>query len=273
MSRRGGELFRLSRLRSIWCPSRPPKNGNPKYRDLCAYKIEVDYQMSSSPREYNFPNPRCIRGEFVSLEPICQVSHAEHLDRHVCGRRNVDLWTYIPFGPFEKSESLFSLLEHTRKNLGWVSFAICVEGEAKGTISLLRIRREHGSAEVGAIVLGKELQKTPASTEALYLLTSYVFDHLKYRRLEWKCDDRNIRSKKAAKRFGFQFEGMFRKDMIVKGQNRNTAWYAMIDTDWRTIKLAYDEWLSPSNFSAGGRQRRNLKVLIDERLLGFERRR
>ena len=200
------------------------------------------------------------------LEDPSEHAHGEGLQKHLCGISNAQLWAHLPFGPFETSRQLFAGLAFCREELGWLPFAIRlgVGGEATGMASLMRIRSEHGSAEIGSVVFGERLQKTSAATEAIFLLAHYVFDTLGYRRLEWKCDDRNEASKKAAIRFGFRFEGVFRNDMIVKGKSRDTAWFAMTDHDWHGIRAAYLDWLDPGNFDDEGRQRSGLRQLIDQ---------
>ncbi len=156
---------------------------------------------------------------------------------------------------------MLATLEFTTKNLGWQPFA-CKEvasGLHLGTVSLMRIRPEHGSAEVGCVVFGTQMQRTRAATEVIFLLGQYLFDDLGYRRFEWKCDSANEASRRAALRFGFCFEGIFRNDMIVKGRNRDTAWFAMTDADWAQIKPAYEDWLSDDNFDQEGSQLSPLK--------------
>jgi RimJ/RimL family protein N-acetyltransferase len=133
-----------------------------------------------------------------------------------------------------------------------------------GVASYLRITPEFGVVEIGHIWLGSPLQRTTAATEAIYLLARHAFDDLGYRRLEWKCDALNAASRRAAERFGFTFEGVFRKHQVVKGHNRDTAWYAITDDEWPAIRLGYDAWLARENFDRGGRQRRSLGDLIGE---------
>jgi RimJ/RimL family protein N-acetyltransferase len=123
----------------------------------------------------------------------------------------------------------------------------------------MRIDAANGVVEIGNIYWGPELARTAAATEALYLFASHVFDDLGYRRFEWKCNDRNEPSKRAAIRFGFSYEGTFRQHMVVKGENRDTAWYAMIDRDWPAIAAAMRQWLDPANFDRDGRQKRRLE--------------
>ena len=131
-------------------------------------------------------------------------------------------------------------------------------GSAEGRQSLMRIVPEHGVIEIGGIYWGPNMARSRLATEALFLHARYIFDELGYRRFEWKCNDRNGPSRAAAERFGFQFEGVFRQHMIQKGQNRDTAWFAMLDGDWPRLRAGYERWLAPDNFDAQGRQRMSL---------------
>ena len=131
-------------------------------------------------------------------------------------------------------------------------------GRCEGRQALMRIVPEHGVIEVGNVVWGPAIARTRVATEALYLMAGYVFDTLGYRRFEWKCDAANQPSRRAALRFGFTFEGIFRQHMVIKGMNRDTAWFAMLDGDWPARKAAFEAWLLPGNFDGKGEQRRRL---------------
>jgi RimJ/RimL family protein N-acetyltransferase len=133
-------------------------------------------------------------------------------------------------------------------------------GRAEGRQALMRITPEHGVIEIGSILWGPKVARTRMATEALYLFARYSFDDLGYRRFEWKCDSRNEPSRRAALRFGFAFEGIFRSHMVVKGRNRDTAWFAMTDADWPRIKAGMERWLEPANFDAEGTQKERLQV-------------
>jgi RimJ/RimL family protein N-acetyltransferase len=132
-----------------------------------------------------------------------------------------------------------------------------------GIASYLRITPEQGVIEIGHIWFGTQLRRSTAATEAIYLLARHAFDELGYRRLEWKCNALNAPSRRAAERFGFTFEGVFRKHMVVKGRNRDTAWYAITDDEWPRIRAGFELWLSPANFDGDGVQKRQLRGLID----------
>jgi RimJ/RimL family protein N-acetyltransferase len=131
-------------------------------------------------------------------------------------------------------------------------------GRAEGRQALMRIEPAHGVIEIGHILWGPGIARSRVATEALYLFTSHVFDTLGYRRFEWKCHNLNEPSKRAAQRFGFTFEGVFRQHMVAKGRNRDTAWFAMIDADWPRLKAGYEAWLRPENFDESGLQRSTL---------------
>lgn len=207
------------------------------------------------------PSCKRLTGTFVQLEHLDPIEHAAGLERHLCGAANTDLWDYIPFDAPADAQALMGIMAYMAEHLGWYVFAMrdLASGEITGTVSLMRIRPEHGSAEVGCVVFGKSLQRSPAATEAIYLLADYLFGTLDYRRFEWKCDNLNEASRRAAARFGFAYEGVFRNDMIVKGRNRDTAWFAMTDRDWVDLAPAYKAWLADTNFDERGVQRTSLK--------------
>jgi RimJ/RimL family protein N-acetyltransferase len=134
-------------------------------------------------------------------------------------------------------------------------------GQAAGWASYMRMEPAHGVVEVGNILLTPGLQRTTAATEAMYLMARHVFDHLGYRRYEWKCNANNEPSRRAALRLGFAFEGIFRQHMVIKGRNRDTAWFSMLDGEWPARKRAFEAWLAPENFDDQGRQRQRLEQL------------
>ncbi|PQA88848.1 GNAT family N-acetyltransferase [Hyphococcus luteus] len=202
------------------------------------------------------------RGRFVAIEPAIFPEAAEALFSVLGGPGNDDLWTYIPFGPFKSTAALGAAMAAAGKKGGWLThlFRDAQTGAPLGMASYMRIRPEAGSAEVGCVVFSKKLQKTPAATEAMYLMAKHVFDDLGYRRYEWKCDNANEASKRAARRLGFSFEGVFRQDLVVKGRNRDTAWFSIIDGEWPQAKAAFEVWLAPENFDDEGRQRCPLRA-------------
>jgi len=206
------------------------------------------------------PGLIALEGAYASLTPY-SAEDSEDLFQITA---DPELWTYMPVGPFSGASELAAQLAHAEKALGWQTVVIRRKGEGTilGMASYMRIRGEHGSAEVGAVTFSKALQRTRIATEAIYLMARHVFDDLGYRRFEWKCNAANAASMRAAVRFGFTYEGTFRKDMVVKGQNRDTAWYSMLDSEWPTIKATFKAWLNPDNFDAEGMQRSSLTMPI-----------
>lgn len=208
----------------------------------------------------HIPGKSNLIGNYVRLEPMDWDLHGSDLADAITGTENDDLWTYIGFGPFEDLTGLHNVMAYVAEQFGWQTMAIIRQSDNKtvGTASFMRIREIHGSAELGCIIFSKDLQRTAAATETIYLMSSHLFDVLGYRRNEWKCDNGNAPSKRAAERFGFLYEGIFRNDLVVKGKNRDTAWFAMTDDDWPAIKAGFQAWLSPNNFDADGKQRKPL---------------
>jgi RimJ/RimL family protein N-acetyltransferase len=199
------------------------------------------------------PDAVVLQGRFGRVEKLDPSRHCADLWEALKGHDQV--WTYLPYGPFADAEAFGLWLEPRSEITDPFSYVVIDQaGRALGIITLLAIRPEMRVIEVGHIVLSPALQRTPLATEAQYLIARYVFETLGYRRYEWKCNDRNAASRRAALRLGFGFEGVFRQHMIVKGRNRDTAWYAMLDTEWPSRKLAFERWLEPSNFDADGRQ-------------------
>lgn len=202
-----------------------------------------------------------LAGRLVRLEPLDAGAHGEGLFAAVGGAANAGIWDWMPVGPFAAREDLLGFLAAQREQEGWRTMVICGggSGEILGMCAFMRIREAHGSAEIGCVAFGPKLKRTPQATEALWLMAAHVFD-LGYRRYEWKCNNDNLASKRAAERFGFLFEGVFRNDMVTKGRSRDTAWYAITDVDWPGIASALEGWLAPSNFAAeDGAQRRTLE--------------
>jgi RimJ/RimL family protein N-acetyltransferase len=209
------------------------------------------------------PGGEVLDGATVRLEPINPVAHGTELWHAQQG--DPALWTYMPVGPFEHEQALIEWARWAEDAPDFAFYAIVdiASSRALGSASYLRWEPEHGSIEIGFIWFGPELQRTRGATEAIYLLSRHAFDDLGYRRLEWKCNAVNERSRRAAVRFGFEFEGVFRQHMIVKGGNRDTAWYAIVDGDWPRVRTAYERWLADENFGADGRQVRTLTEIRD----------
>ena len=207
------------------------------------------------------PGREILEGRFCRLEPL-DARHAESLysanGLDVEGRN----WTYLPYGPFETLADFRAWIEQHCCGSDPLFYAIIdlARKEAVGVASYLRITPSSGSIEVGHINYSPLLQRTPAATEAMYLMMARAFE-LGYRRYEWKCNALNTPSRTAAQRLGFSFEGVFRQATVVKGRNRDTAWYAAIDCEWPALKEAHLQWLSPSNFNEQGNQRTRLSAL------------
>lgn len=206
------------------------------------------------------PDLRSAQGRHARLDAAQWPDDAAALFDAVGGPGDGDLWRYIPFGPPESAEALGAMMASMGEQQDWRTQIIrCADaGGVLGMASYMRNRPEHGSTEVGCIVFSRRLQRTPAATEAMYLMARHVFDDLGYRRYEWKCHDANEASKRAALRLGFVPEGVFRQDMVMKGENRDTAWFSMLDTEWPKVKAAFEAWLAPENFGPDGAQRRSL---------------
>jgi RimJ/RimL family protein N-acetyltransferase len=208
------------------------------------------------------PAPAPLRGAHVLVRPLDAATDAEPLfevSHPPLG--DPALWTYLPDGPYESAAAL-------RGTLAWAEgpledaqyYALVPAGGQRplGLAAYLRITPDVGVIEIGHIWLGQGLTRTTAATEAIYLLLRHAFEELGYRRVEWKCNALNAASRRAAERFGFTFEGVFHQHMVVKGRNRDTAWFAITDRAWPAIRAGYDAWLAPGNFDADGRQRTSL---------------
>jgi RimJ/RimL family protein N-acetyltransferase len=205
------------------------------------------------------PRPECrtLEGCSIRLEPLDAGRHGDDLFAAGSGPEAERLWRYLWEPPFPDRATFEGWLAMAAASDDPLFFAAVdpATGRAEGRLALMRIDPANGVIEVGHIQFGPRLARTRGATEAIYLLARYVFDDLGYRRFEWKCDDRNEPSKRAALRFGFTPEGVFRQHMIVKGRNRDTAWFSMLDREWPARRHAFERWLDPANFDAAGRQR------------------
>lgn len=205
-----------------------------------------------------FPEASTLTGIHATLEPL-QVGHASVL-HPTLGAADDSLWTYMAFGPFRTEAEMRSTFAYLIEQADWLPYAILVDGKPEGFLSYLRIDPRGGVIEIGSIVFSPGMQRTTAATEAIYLLLKYAFD-LGYRRCEWKCDDLNEPSRRAAERLGFVYEGTFQKATHYKGRNRDTAWYAITDDHWPNVESAFKLWLAPENFDVEGHQRQSLSDL------------
>lgn len=207
------------------------------------------------PRPAPLPAPLRLAGRYCTLRPLEPDADSDVLYCATHGPERDALWAYLFIGPYASAAEFRKAVEERSRSRDPLFFAIEVDGSAQGWCALMRITSEHRVIEVGNILYSPRLQRTRAATEVVYLLARHVFDDLGYRRFEWKCDALNAPSRRAALRLGFTFEGVFRQHMIVKGRNRDTAWYAMLDSEWTSRRHAFEAWLAPENFDAEGRQR------------------
>ncbi len=213
----------------------------------------------SAPQPAKGPPQRVVlEGRYTRLEPI-GVQHVAGL--YAQARDDAARFAYLFDEAPETEADMAAWVQHAAAKDDPLMWAVidAATGTAVGRQSLMRIVPEHGVIEVGNIYWGPAMAGTRLATEALFLHARYVFDTLGYRRFEWKCNDRNAPSKAAAARFGFAFEGVFRQHMIVKGENRDTAWFAMLDGDWPRLRDEYERWLAPDNFDAAGTQKTKLR--------------
>lgn len=205
-----------------------------------------------------------IAGRFCTLEPVDPARHARDLHEAFHDAPDGRDWTYLASERFETLEAYTAYLANAATQADPLHHAVIdhATGRAVGTLALMRIDAGNGVIEVGHVAYSPRLKRTPMGTEAQYLLMRRVFDELGYRRYEWKCDSFNAPSRRAAARYGFQFEGIFRQAVVVKGRSRDTAWFSMLDHEWQRLRPAYEAWLSPANFDDEGRQRAGLADLI-----------
>ena len=218
-------------------------------------------RLVTAPKPARPPERIVLSGQTVRLEPLDPERHGDDLFAASHGADAT--WTYLPYGPFADRSEFTSWLAERAPLDDPLTYAIVDQASAaaRGLASLMSIVPEHGVIEVGHIWLSPALQKTRQATEAIYVMARYAFDGLGNRRLEWKCDSLNEGSRRAAERFGFVFEGIFRSHRIVKGRNRDTAWYSITDEEWPSRRAAFEAWLEPDNFDDGGRQRKSLAEL------------
>jgi len=201
-----------------------------------------------------------LTGRHCTVEPLAD-RHLDDLHRALVVESPPETWTYLSRGPFADRSGLEDYLEGLRAPADWAAHAILDrEGRAQGVACYLRIAPAAGSVEVGGLTFGPALRRTTAATEAMHLMAAHAFE-LGYRRYEWKCDALNAPSRAAARRLGFRPEGIFRNALVYKGRNRDTAWFAITDSDWPRIREAHRSWLAPANFDATGRARTSLSDL------------
>jgi RimJ/RimL family protein N-acetyltransferase len=223
--------------------------------------VPIDARVAATPAKR--PQHTTLDGRAVSIVPLDPVAHADALFNDTCGEENERLWLYLFEGPFATRAAFDSHLQQKASSEDPLFFAILDKpsGDAVGYAAYMRIEPTHRVIEVGSILYTPRLQRTIGATEVMYLMARHVFDDLGYRRYEWKCNALNAPSRRAALRLGFTFEGIFRQHMIIKGRNRDTAWFSMLDSEWPKRKAAFERWLDPSNFDAEGRQKVSLSEI------------
>lgn len=219
---------------------------------------QLNWQPVSSPVH------QPLDGQYVRLEPLGSARHGDDLWQALQGPdSDPALWDYLPYGPFNERAAFDAWLNGHAASRDPLFFSVIdlVSGLAVGLLSYLRIAPKDGCIEIGHIAFGRAMQRSPASTEAVYLLAKLALSTLGYRRLEWKCNAANARSMRAAKRLGFSYEGLFRQHMVIKGRNRDTAWFSILDSEWPACNTAFERWLAADNFDAEGRQQQPLEDL------------
>ncbi len=214
---------------------------------------------SWSPRA--LPGNKVLEGRRVRLEPLVWSAHRQGLFSALGGAAHAAIWRYMAIGPFASADIMERTVSEAITEGGWRTLVIrrLSDGKIVGMASYMRNRPDHGSTEVGSIAYSPLLQNSAGGTEAMALMASHVFDDLRYRRYEWKCDAANAASRSAAERLGFTFEGIFRQDLVMKGRNRDTAWFSIIDSEWPAHRAALTSWLDPKNFDEDGKQLRRLQ--------------
>ena len=208
------------------------------------------------------PSKKNLKGHYVVLEPLIISKHSKDLYNNFLRDKKNIIWKYLPYGPFKSYGSFKKWLKSFCLNKDPFFYAIYSKRYRQycGMASYLRITPEHGSIEVGHINYSPILQNTVEGTEAMYLMMKNTFEVSRNRRYEWKCNNLNSASKKAAKRLGFKFEGVFRQMFIFKGRNRDSAWFSIIDKEWKKLKNGYLRFLKPSNFDKNYKQLTRLKI-------------
>jgi RimJ/RimL family protein N-acetyltransferase len=226
--------------------------------------VPMGSQVEAKPAKR--PQGTTLDGRVVSIVPLNPIAHADALFKGACGVENERLWLYLFEGPFATRAAFDLHLNQKAGSEDPLFFAILdkTSSDAVGYAAYMRIEPTHRVIEVGSILYTPRLQRTIGATETMYLMARHVFEDLGYRRYEWKCNALNAPSRSAALRLGFTFEGIFRQHMIIKGRNRDTAWFSMLDSEWPQRKATFERWLDPLNFDASGRQKVSLSALNRE---------
>ena len=211
----------------------------------------------------SLPKNLDLIGNYCRLESLKEAAHGQDLWQFIGSKK--DVWTYLMNGPWEKEDDFQNWLKDCQKNSSRTYYAVIDPklNSALGILCLMDFNLDHASIEIGGIAFSKNLQKTTIASEAVYLLLKHAFEDLGFRRVQWKCNLNNEPSKKAALRFGFTYEGTFRQHMIIKGENRDTLFFSIIDSEWEKRKTVFDKWFDENNFDENGKQ---IKRLEDFRL-------
>ncbi|WP_045826564.1 GNAT family N-acetyltransferase [Teredinibacter turnerae] len=233
------------------------------------FEQEIDHNAFNQPvgqlidwQPPQWPPANTLRGRYAALERLRPEDHTAPLWNQIDAPQHDALWTYLPYGPFPDPASFsawMTTLEDSTNALFYVIHDLY--GQPLGQFALSSIDRQHGVVELAHVLFSPALKQSTIATEAVYLLLEHIFT-LGFRRCFWKCNALNQGSRHAAVRFGFQFEGVFRQAMVVKGRNRDTAWFGMTHTDWRRAQDAYSRWLDAANFHADGKQKQSLRTLM-----------
>ena len=207
------------------------------------------------------PHRKVMEGRYVRLEPLEIAKHGDGLFEAATAGDSDGRFRWLPESTPQSREEFQQWLEVVEASTDPMYFAVIdlKTGKTAGRQTMMRMTPEQGVSEIGHIHWGPLIQKTPATTEAFYLFASHLFDELGYRRFEWKCNNLNEPSKRAALRYGMQAEGVHRQLMVIKGENRDTAWFSLLDCEWEIAGAAMREWLEPSNFDENGKQKRRLE--------------
>lgn len=208
------------------------------------------------------PMPVVLEGRYCRVEPLEGARHAEALFTASTPPDAVARFTYLSTEPPADRAAFDDWLQHAVGDPTRAYFAVVDErtGRAEGRQAFMRIDPPNRSIEIGDVYWGPAIARSRVSTEACYLFVRHAIEELGYRRVEWKCNVLNAPSMRAAERFGFRFEGVFRRNMIVKGRTRDTAWFSIVDDEWPQVRAAFDAWLAPDNFDDAGHQRTRLRV-------------
>lgn len=232
------------------------------------YPRPLSAEVVQNPPPGLVPGRTPLAGKYVLLEPQNADKHAAELYKSGHStEQGLRIWDYLTYGPWSDVKSYKAALRVQSSSHDPVFYSIISleTGKACGQASFLDINAQNGVIEIGHIWFGPELQRTPGGTEVLYLMLCYAMDDLGYRRMQWRCNAQNKRSRQAARRLGFRFEGIFFNHLIFKGKNRDTAWYSILDDEWPEVKNTIGKWLNSSNFDKNGKAQSSLAELMKKR--------